>query len=326
MDVSVIVPTCGRPKLLERCLFRLVRQAFDPGRYEIVVVDDGCSSATLEQVRAWAARHPLGPAIQCLATTGREGPAAARNLGCEHAAGAIIAFTDDDTLPDPHWLMCGLQAFASNIVAVSGRVVVPLPPEPTDYEYNESHLAEAAFVTANCFVRRDALRAVGGFETQFKMAWREDSDLHFKLLKYARRTGTRVGRADLAIVVHPVRPAPWAVSLRQQRKSQYNALLFKLHPDLYRSQIQSAPPWRYYAVVALALITVIAWVSGRAALTLAAATAWACLTWHFCSQRLRHTTHRPAHVLEMVVTSICIPFLSVFWRLVGAVRFRTPFL
>ena len=40
----------------------------------------------------------------------------------------------------------------------------------------------AEFVTANCFCRREVLEAVGGFDERFTAAWREDSDLHFRLL------------------------------------------------------------------------------------------------------------------------------------------------
>ncbi|HKY31927.1 MAG TPA: glycosyltransferase family 2 protein, partial [Candidatus Polarisedimenticolia bacterium] len=37
--------------------------------------------------------------------------------------------------------------------------------------------------------------------------------------------------------------------------------------------------------------------------------------------RLSGTSRRPSHVVEMVVTSALIPPLSLFWRLVGSVRF-----
>jgi hypothetical protein len=51
------------------------------------------------------------------------------------------------------------------------------------------------------------------------------------------------------VVVHPVRPAAWGVSLRQQRKSQFDALLFKKHPALYRRRIRARPPLDYYGMV-----------------------------------------------------------------------------
>src|SRR5207248_7127815 len=95
----------------------------------------------------------------------------------------IIAFTDDDCVPDSGWLAAGLAAFSSpTVVAVAGQTVVPLPANPTDYERNVAGLEKSEFLTANCFVRSDVLAAVGGFDEQFTAAWREDSDLHFRLL------------------------------------------------------------------------------------------------------------------------------------------------
>ena len=86
-----------------------------------------------------------------------------------------------------------------------------------------------------------AIRA-GGFDERFSAAWREDSDLHFRLL----HQGGRIVWAPAALVVHPW-PARWGVSLKQQRKSQFNALLYKKHPRLYRQRIRPWPPWEYYA-------------------------------------------------------------------------------
>jgi len=86
------------------------------------------------------------------------------------------------------------------------------------------------------------------------------------------------------------------------------------------------PPWNYYLIVALTLATpVLAWAgiwgsaatSGLLALALVLQLAW---------RRLRRTSHAPAHVWEMLATSVLIPFLSVYWRLRGALRFRVPFL
>jgi hypothetical protein len=49
-------------------------------------------------------------------------------------------------------------------------------------------------------------------------------------------------------------------------------------------------------------------------------TAW------LCAIRLRNTTRTAAHVLEMALTSAAIPVLAVWWRMVGAARFRVLFL
>jgi glycosyltransferase involved in cell wall biosynthesis len=318
--VSVVVPTYRRPDLLDRCLHALANQEFDPAAYEILVCDDAASDATRAQVEARTTGVPL-PAVRYIPVRGAHGPAAARNAGWRAARGTIIAFTDDDTVPDRSWLKAGEAAFAEDIDALWGTIRVPLSDRPTDYERNEAGLSWATFATANCFCRRSVLEAVRGFDERFTMAWREDADLYFTLLE----RGHSVQHAPAAVVVHAVRPARFAVCLSQQKKSQFNALLYKKHPALYRRHIQASPPWHYYAI-AVALLAALAGVAaGSVLLTLAAALAWLLLTARFCARRLHDTSHAPGHVAEMLLTSPLVPLLSIHWRLRGAVRFRVPF-
>lgn len=322
MRISVVVPTYRRPDLLDRCLSALVAQDFDAPSFEVIVADDAASDETERQVQSWADR--MAAPVRYVPVTATRGPAGARNAGWRSARGEIIAFTDDDTIPDPGWLTAGLSAFATDpeIDAATGRVLVPLPEHPTDYQRNEAGLEGAQFVTANCFVRRAALEAIGGFDERFTAAWREDSDLHFNLL----RTGRRIVAAPGAVVVHPVRPAPWGISLRQQQKSLFDALLYKKHPQLYRIRIRASPPWNYYGAVAAMAATVAGAAAGSLLLAAAGGGAWLLLTGRFCAGRLRQTSRAPRHVAEMIVTSALIPPLSVFWRLYGALRFRVLYL
>ena len=285
--VSVIVPTCGRPDLLARCLDALNNQSLAREDYEVIVIDDSQT---------------------------RSGPAAARNRGWRRAAAPIVAFTDDDTVPDREWLEQGLAAMKDHVDAVSGRIMMPIPPQPTDYERDAQGLERSEFVTANCFVRKRVLEQVGGFDESFRMAWREDSDLHFRLL----RSGARLVHAPGAIVVHPVRPAGWGVSLKQQRKVMYDALLFKKHRQLYRARIRAGVRWDYYVIVA----SLVAGALGSGA----AAFFWAVLTTRFFCQRIKGASKRPAHLAEMLVTSALIPPVAVFWRFAGALRYRVAFL
>jgi GT2 family glycosyltransferase len=319
---SVVVPTFRRPDLLGRCLAALAVQDFDPAAYEVVVADDAACPATRDQVEESARRARV--AVRHVAVTDRHGPAAARNAGWRASRGEVVAFTDDDCLPEPGWLAAGVRAFEESpgVAAVTGRVVVPLPPRPTDYERDAAGLAGAEFVTANCFCRRDVLEQLGGFDERFTAAWREDSDLHFRLLA----AGLRVGRAPAAVVVHPVRPAPWGVSLRQQRKSHFDALLCKKHGELYRRLIRPGPPWDYYAAVLGLAGAGAAAAAGRPGVALAAAALWAALTGRFLARRLAGNSLAPGHVAEMAVTSALIPPLAVFWRLYGAAKFRVLFL
>jgi GT2 family glycosyltransferase len=317
---SVVVPTFRRPELLSRCLAALDAQRLDASSFEIIVADDANDPLTREQVLRW--RGASTATIKYVAVTGRHGPAAARNAGWREAVGEILAFTDDDTEPDANWLAHGIDGLNQRgLDAAWGRIVVPLPPKPTDYERDAAGLERAGFVTANCFVRRRAMDAVGGFDESFTMAWREDSDLFFRLLA----AGRRVDYIDDAVIVHPVRPARWGVSLRQQRKSAYDALLYKKHPTLYARFVRPKRPAMYYPTVVAAATMIAATITRHRAIAALASIVWFALTLAFALRRLRNTSRAPAHVAEMLVTSALIPPLSLFWRAFGGVRHRVAF-
>jgi glycosyltransferase involved in cell wall biosynthesis len=324
LRISVVVPTYKRPVLLERCIKGLLTQNFAPGEFEIIIADDAASDVTKKQVEDWSRQaQETGHTIHYLPVTGaHHGPAAARNCGWRSAQTEIIAFTDDDCIPEMNWLQMGLNAFTDDIAAISGRIVVPLPPVPTDYEYDAARIQHSEFATANCFYRRSTLARVGGFDERFTAAWLEDSDLFFTL----RKQHAICIFAPEAVVMHPVRAAKWGVSLRQQRKSMFNALLYKKHPDLYRRHIQARPPWHYYGTVGCLLLTVLGLCAQIGILATVALLAWLYMTGRFCIRRLRKTSRAPGHILEMIVTSALIPPLAVFWRLWGAIRFRVLFL
>lgn len=321
--VSVVIPTYRRPDLLRRCLQALGEQQFGTSAYEVIVADDGCQPEIEELVsrlgRSWPRcelRYVPVPATQ--------GPAAARNTGWRLARASVVAFTDDDTIPDPNWLREGCHALttAPECCAVTGRVEVPLPQRPTDHQRDTGGLATAEFVTANCFVRKAALVQVGGFDERFTRAWREDSDLQFRLLQ---NVGP-IGNAHGAVVVHPVRPAPWGSSVAAQSKVFFDALLYKKHPRWYRERIRPVPPWNYYVAVLAVIVALVAAVAGEARTAWAALAVWAVLTAWFCAKRLRGAALTPSHVLEMIATSIVIPPLSLYWRLRGALAFKVGFL
>ena len=93
--VSVVVASHGRPAWLARCLTSLGQQ--DYRNFEIVVVSDqpdltacGVPQEIAEQVKLV---HFTEPNI-----------CRARNLAVEAGAGQIIAFIDDDAVPEPDWL------------------------------------------------------------------------------------------------------------------------------------------------------------------------------------------------------------------------------
>jgi GT2 family glycosyltransferase len=319
-EICVVIPTYRRPALLRRCLMAVVTQSLDADRYEVVVVDDGRDDATHAVVRDVAALTGGAPRLRYLQPGGTRGPAGARNVGWRATRAPLVAFTDDDTVPDRHWLREGCDAMRAGWVAAAGRVRVPAGPAPTDHARMTQGLERAEFVTANAFVRRSALDAVGGFDERYTRAWREDSDLHFSLMRLGQ-----VGRARRAVVEHPVRDAPWGISLRQQANVAFDALLYKKHPDLYRERIRRRPPWHYLVIVVATLAALAAALAGQGGVAAGCAAVAAAGALRFARQRLRGASHAPAHVAEMVVTSFAIPFLALYWRAVGAWRYRVLF-
>ena len=320
--ISVVLPSCGRIDLLDRCLDALTLQSLDARSTEIIVVDDEPDHHTLHLVTGWRNRT-LGRGLRLiyLANTGRRGAAAARNCGWRAAQADIIAFIVDYAVPQPDWLAHGLAALAGGAAVAGGRITTPVPARPTDRQKSAHAHEQVEFTSANCFMRKAVLDRLGGFDERFNLARAADADLHFRLLE----SGVQLVRAPLALVVHPMRPAPWGSGLLSLRHAVFDALLYKKHPLLYRQRIEARPCWDCYAIVAALLLALACWALGALWPALAAAGVWLALTLRLCARRLSGTAHSVAHVTEMVLTSLLLPPLQVFWRLAGALRFRVRF-
>lgn len=321
--ISVVVPTYRRPQLLKRCIEALAAQQFGLDDYEIIIVSDGPDQHTHDMLNSL--QYLAHPFIQYISLARNCGPAAARNAGWKAANGMLIAFTDDDTQPAERWLW---SLWANYLfmhtpvrIAFAGQVVVPLPEEPTDFELNISHLETADFVTANCACTKAALEEVNGFDEMFTAAWREDSDLEFRLME----KNISIKKIQSAIVVHPARKATWGISIREQKKTMFNALLYKKFPSLFRKKIQYAPAWNYYLIISAMLAIIGGLILQWKWLAMAGGVLYVVLTVNFIIKRLAATSRSATHVSEMVFTSMVIPFISVYWTLYGAVKYRVLF-
>ncbi len=339
-EVSVVIPTFKRPGLLIKCLKHLDNQSLLKHEYEVLVISDGPDEITAETVRQYAATSQMD--LVFMSTPGKQGPAVARNLGWHAASSPLIAFTDDDCEPDVHWLENFLEAFrekaglknyipgsaeylnkAMNVqIAFTGFTKVPVNSRPTDFEQNTHGLQFADFITANCAVSVSAMQVTGGFDERFGTAWREDSDLEFNLLNHA----VHILRVREAVVVHPVRKAPWGISIKEQRKGLYDALLYKKHPDFYRKRLSPGIIIDFYFIVMVAIICLLALISGWWYIAAVTFSVTFIMIFTFFLHRIRKTSKAIPHIIEMWVTSMVIPFLSVYWRIYGAVKFRVLFL
>jgi glycosyltransferase involved in cell wall biosynthesis len=321
IDVSVVVTTRGRLDLLDRSLDALTRQDIPAARYEIIVVDDEPDRATLQLVAGWRARTlERGPRMVYLANDGPHGPAAARNRGWRSAKAPIIAFTDDDTVPSPDWLRHGLAGFDVDTDVLCGRIETA-PGVRRDDQREGGRGEPSEFTAANCFFRRRVLDALDGFDERFRVAWRKDIDVHFHLLEMQ----ATITQSQHALVVHPLRPAPWGASLFELHKISLDALLYKKHPALYRQRIRRLPCWEDYAIVAALVAAGLGLANGNEILAVTGSGAWLVLTAMLCIRRLQGSARTVSHIADMVLTSALIPPLAVFWRALGAIKYRVRF-
>ena len=317
--ITVIIPTFKRPRLLIKCLSALAAQTINKHEFMVIVVSDGPDWQTKQAIDIWQSESQLS--LRYLQIH-KGGPAAARNHGWKQAETPLIAFTDDDCIPSPNWLAAFLHVYSGQkYIAYTGQTKVPLPERKTDFALNIAQLEKAEFITANCACTRAALQLVGGFDDRFEMAWREDSDLHFKLITQQIEI---IPLAD-ALVIHPVRDVPWGISMKEQKKGLYDALLFKKHPNLYRSKINSSIS-QYYLMLLLLCLFLWSLTSGFSYLAVVSSIMLTLLFGQFIVKRLQNRHKSFSQVTDMLITSLIIPFLSIYWRVYGALKYRTLFL
>ena len=102
LEASVIVPTRERPAYLRVALDSLAEQDLPDEQYELLVVDDGPSAATLAVTREVAERS--GVRIGYVEREGIPGLNSARNTGIAAAEADFLVLVDDDIQAPPGWL------------------------------------------------------------------------------------------------------------------------------------------------------------------------------------------------------------------------------
>ncbi|WP_459546658.1 glycosyltransferase family 2 protein [Nocardia sp. X0981] len=314
VDYSVVIPTTGRDSL--RRLLEALGAAVGPEPREIIVVDD----------RPGGGELPLPgtpPGVRVVRSGGR-GPAAARNVGWRQAAGAWIAFLDDDVLTAPDWparLAEDLRGLGENTAASTARIEVPLPAHrrPTDAERGTAGLATARWITADMVYRRSALAAVGGFDERFPRAFREDADLAMRV-RLAGYTITRGAR----ITVHPVRASGPLASVRAQRGNADNALMRRKYGAHWRRRIGESHRRlpRHVLTTVAGVAAVALGVAGCRRSALGFAAIWTVLTGEFAAARIVPGPRTPAEIARMTVTSVLIPPAACWYRLRGELHHR----
>jgi GT2 family glycosyltransferase len=170
-----VINTLNRREHLQRTLLALREQTY--GAFEVIVVNGPSVDGTDELLASF--RDSARLASCDLACLGRS-----RNVGIGLASGEIVAFIDDDAIPQPSWLETLIAAYRDPSVAAVGGPVFDVPlngvawalctctrlgsPDPDSQEPIERYLGQGADPFAylpgcNMSFRRDALEEVGGF-------------------------------------------------------------------------------------------------------------------------------------------------------------------
>lgn len=170
-------------------------QDYPADRFEVLVVDDGSPGDAVRRAVELAGR----PSQVHYLRIPHAGAAAARNHGIEAARGAIVAFTDDDCIPNPDWLSEIAAVFTETAASGVAGLTWPINRENLVARFLDMHGALRKSIvqnqtgridvvpTANAAYRRDALLAVNGFDDTYEKTGLsyggEDRTLTWRLLR-----------------------------------------------------------------------------------------------------------------------------------------------
>lgn len=154
---------------------------FPANQFEVLIIDDGSDPPISAQISNLESRL----SIQIFRQNNR-GPAAARNLGLQHAKADFVVFTDDDCRPHPQWLTAYKTAFdLTPEIGLGGRIQAAEENRIygnasqllISYLYEHPLSGPAFFCSNNVAFPLRKLIGIGGFDEHFPLAAAEDRDL-----------------------------------------------------------------------------------------------------------------------------------------------------
>jgi len=236
-ELSVVIPTLGRPAILARALERLANQVGAPD-FEVIVVADAAEQ-DISHVSVIAAGHRFGQAE-------RPGVSAARNHGLRIARAPLVLFLGDDILAEPGLLAAHAAAHArqsdeDEAVAVQGHVrwadelgrtpfMDFLDEGRWQFDFPREDEFDAGwgrFYACNLSVKRSFVIASGGFDESFTWGY-EELELACRL----RDRGLALRWAPWARAEHLHRPEIAAWEDRMRRVARAERQMIELHPDI----------------------------------------------------------------------------------------------
>jgi glycosyltransferase involved in cell wall biosynthesis len=236
MFLSVVIPTYNRLPILQKCLSALERQtvAAPITGYEIVLVDDGSTDATVSWLQQQA--HQL-PHVRLICQD-HGGPAEGRNRGVEAARGDVIVFIDSDLVVSDGFLQAHAQTLTrawqkggDRLCFTYGAVINTADfDNPTAERHKLRDWSGAYFATGNVAIDRLVLEQAGLFDTSFRLYGWEDLELGERL----RQLGVRLVRCPQAVGYHwhpplSLEQLPRLIQVEQER-ARMGLLFFRKHP------------------------------------------------------------------------------------------------
>ncbi|PLS22756.1 glycosyltransferase family 2 protein [Neptunicoccus cionae] len=191
--VSLIIVSRHRPEALKRVVSSLRFQSYT--NFEVILVSDAPDRSFLADIPA--SENMLHIPFD------QANISAARNAGLAHAQGEIVAFCDDDAVPDPNWLKALVQPFRNTEIASAGGFVrgrngfsyqwkgltgdrlgedqpLAIDPSASFVEVRFDGGRFAKLQGTNCAFRLDALLGIGGFDEGFRF-YLDETDVCLRL-------------------------------------------------------------------------------------------------------------------------------------------------
>jgi GT2 family glycosyltransferase len=311
--VCVVVSAYNRAALLPALVEGLRAQTLTD--FEAVLVDNGSTDDTFAELRRLTAGDHR---FRVLQVEVNRGPAQARNLAWRAASAPLIAFTDDDCVPQPGWL-AGLVAAGERAEFVQGRTIPaegPASRRPGWFDRSQRiERWSGRYETCNLLVARPTLVEHDGFDERFRIAMGEDTDLGLR----AVAAGAATAFAPDAVVVHHLWPSGFREYLQQRRRYAESVELMRANPAA-RGLLRWGFVLRgvHLLVWALLPITVAAVAVGAPWIPLAVVGGWVGLNTYRTRWRPfsvpRRALWSAAHLLAYAYEAVCFAVASVRYR------------
>ncbi|MFB9378517.1 glycosyltransferase [Kineococcus gynurae] len=204
-DVSVVIPCRDVVDVVEDQLRALQAQDF-PGRFEVVLSDNGSRDGLADHVEAWA--REFGLDLRRVDSSAVGGVSHARNVGLRAARAPVVAICDADDLVVPGWLRALAEAARGaelvggvmDVISLNDEVRRAWRPGPPADGLPQKFGFLPYAMGCNLAVHRDVALGLGGWDETY-VAGGDDVDFAWRL----QLAGHRLAVATDAVVQYRYR-------------------------------------------------------------------------------------------------------------------------